>query len=159
MSNLPFFLRRVASPDGPRPPMFVLLCVLSFIGSGLSAFLYFVMAINFDFVVGQFESGEIVMPQLELFLTGGMSFFLLESILNALAFVGVRLMWQRKLVGFHLYTAAQVFLALVPVAFLEGRPFMIADTFLSGAFVLLYYMQLRRFGLFNSQSGSSDINS
>lgn len=159
MSNLPFFLRRVASPGGPRPPMFVLICVLSFIGSGLSAFLYLVMALNFDLVVTQFENGEIEIPQLELFLTGGMSFFLLESLLNAISFIGVRYIWNKKLVGFHLYTASQLFLILVPVVFLKGHPFMVADALLSGVFVLLYYVQLRRFGLFDSNVGSMDTNS
>lgn len=136
------------------PPMFSLLCILSFIGSGLSAFLYFFMAVYYNEIYTRFESGEVVVPGLELFMTGGIPFFLLESLLNALSFVGVLFMWKRRIIGFHLYTAAQVFLLMVPVAFLEGRPFMAADAFISGAFVLLYYIQLRRLGLFSTNNNS-----
>lgn len=146
MSYLPFSLRPVPSGQGPRPPMFVLLCTLSFIGSGISAFMYLIMALNFEEMSRMMEDSEFAVPNLSLFLTGGAPFFMLESILNAVAFAGVLYMWNRKITGFHLYTAAQLFLAMVPIAFLEGHPFMVTDAIISGLFVLLYYLQMKRFG-------------
>ncbi len=128
--------------------MFVLLCTLSFIGSGLSAFIYFFMAANFDEISQKIISGEFSVPNFDLFITGGAPFFLLESILNAVAFGGVMFMWNRKIIGFHLYTAAQLFLSMVPTAFLKGHPFLATDAVMSGIFVLLYYLQMRRFGFF-----------
>ena len=158
MTYKPFFLRQLPQGQNARPPMFVVLCVLSFIGSGMPALAYTFMAANFNEVVTMAESGQVMLPDnFSLFLSGGPAFFALEALLNAVSFGGVWAMWYRRAIGFHLYAGAQLFLALVPTAFLEGNPFLVADAVLSAGFVLMYYLQLKRQGVF-SPAGKEERN-
>jgi hypothetical protein len=122
-----------------RPQLLTILLILSFLGSGLAGFSYFMVYLSYDEIIPLLSEMKEQFPVIELFSTAGRNFFLTAFILYFFSLIGTRLMWNLRKAGFHFYTGAQVMLILLPVIYISGFPFPIYDSIITGIFVFLYY--------------------
>lgn len=126
-----------------RPQLLTLLCILSFIGSGLTGFSYFFIYVSYD------QMGEIVeqltfkLPEFDIMLTGGKRFFLSGFILNTLSLLGAMNMWKLRKVGFHFYTGSQIFILILPLVFIPAFPFSVLSVLLTLGFITGYAVNLK----------------
>ena len=134
-------------PSAPkRPQMLSILCILTFIGSGLNIFSSLFIASFFDtFQVGAEELGERYdLPGMEVLLSATPGFFLITALLNASSVAGAFKMWQLRKMGFHIYAVAQILLLIAPMYFLKLQSPSIMDLLFTGVFIILYSTQLKQ---------------
>jgi hypothetical protein len=129
-----------------RPSMLTILCILTFIGSGLNAFSNLMVFVFFD--ASMAFATELVkafkLPGMELFLDAKPMYFAVMALINALALTGAIRMWQLHRHGFHIYTVAQILGILAPMYFFRlPRPDFFS-ILLSGVFVMLYASTLKK---------------
>jgi hypothetical protein len=126
-----------------RPEILTLLCILSFIGSGLAGFSNLLVFLSYD------QMGEIIkdfskdFPDLEKLLTASKKFFLAGFILYSLSLIGALGMWKLRKAGFHFYTGSQLFILFLPIVFIPSLPFSFAGLFLTIGFIAAYATQLK----------------
>jgi FtsH-binding integral membrane protein len=126
-----------------RPELLRILCILSFIGSGISALSNLMVFLSFDQMDLIFDDLVGKFPQLEPILSGGKGFFISGFVLYAISLVGVFQMWKLRKIGFHLYTGAQFFILLLPVITLESLQVPFLSILITLAFVIAYSSQLK----------------
>lgn len=125
-----------------RPQLLSILCVLSFIGSGLAAVSSFFVYLFHDVVVNAFETGEFddELLTLDLFATISKEYFILNGLLMVVSFTGVWHMWNLRRSGFHLYALSQILVLIVSTIYLYN-PVGISpmfDMLVTTLFILLY---------------------
>lgn len=131
-----------------RPVLLKVLCILTFIGSGLSFLSNASVYVFFDWFKDLFlNHSDMIwmgskMDFSSLFQINRF-YFLLSAILFLLSLVGAMYMWKLNKVGFHLYTLAQIALLIIPKFFIPSYPFPLFPILFSGLFVYLYYSHLR----------------
>jgi hypothetical protein len=131
-----------------RPPeimpnllLLKILCIFTFIGSGLGSLSYGLIGLLHGF----FSENLSLVPDeknremIALMLTGGRFFFYLSSLFYGISFAGALLMWKMRKAGFHMYTASQLLILILPMAFIKGFPMPGFTIFLTLAFVWGYY--------------------
>ncbi len=121
-----------------RPDLLSALCILTFIGSGTGSFVYWTYGLFFNEFQKLYETGALTFPGLDIILSGGPKYFLTGALLFSASVTGAILMWNLRTAGFHLYTAAQVLLSLLPVVMIKDYPFPVVDFALTALFILLY---------------------
>jgi hypothetical protein len=135
----------VSKSKEKRPTLLTVLCILTFIASGLNAFSNLMVFIFFD--VSMKFGAEMVkafkLPGMDLFLSAKPEYFAATAVINALAVAGALRMWQLRKQGFHIYTVSQILLILAPMYFfkLPGPDFF--SIIVGGIFVLLYGSNLK----------------
>ena len=129
-----------------RPNLLIILCILTFIGSGLNAFSNLMVFIFFD--ASMKFAAEMVkafkLPGMELFLNAKPVYFAVSALINALSLAGAIRMWQLRKQGFHFYTVAQILVILAPMYFFRLPSPDFFSILLSGVFVLLYSSTLKK---------------
>lgn len=126
-----------------RPLLLTILCILTFIGSGLSSLAFLIVFLTYS------QSYEIIKdltetyPNLSTLAGAGKNFFLTGFVLNFFSLLGARLMWNLRKAGFHFYTGAQILIVLLPFVFLDDYPFPWGDALISLFFIILYSRFLR----------------
>jgi hypothetical protein len=126
-----------------RPELLTLLCIFTFIGSGLAAFSYFVVFISYEEFTKAFDELGMDMPEVDLILSAGKRFFLTGFILYGISLFGAIRMWRLKKSGFHFYTVAQVFILLLPNAMIISYQFSVLGLLVTVAFIVAYASQLK----------------
>ena len=128
-----------------RPTLLTVLCILTFIGSGMNLFSGLVIAGFYDvFVaVAQEFAEKFKIPGIDLLLETKPLFFLVTAIFYAGSLAGAILMMRLKKIGFHVYTIFQILLILAPMYFMHLPTPGIPELFFSGLFVLLYSTNLK----------------
>lgn len=126
-----------------RSSILTLLCVLTFIGSGLGTFTFIMVYMSYDEVMLAFEEVEKQFPQLEAFFHGGPKFFLTAGILYFISLMGAIQMWQLRKIGFHMYAAAQIFLLIVPVAIIDTSMISFVEVLITFGFIAGYFSQIK----------------
>ncbi len=126
-----------------RTDLLTVLSILTFIGSGLAAFSNLFIYLSFDEVQYIFDDYDFDFPELELIFSGGKAFFIGGFILYMLSLAGAMQMWKLRKIGFHFYTAAQLFILLLPVVMLKSYPFSFVGFFITAAFIYGYYSQMK----------------
>ncbi|MDK2910274.1 MAG: hypothetical protein PWR20_1841 [Bacteroidales bacterium] len=126
-----------------RPDLLTALCILTFIGSGTGAFVYWTYGLFFNEFQKLFAAGTLTFPGLDIIMSGGPKYFITGAILFSASLAGAILMWRLRAAGFHLYTAAQVLLSLLPVVMIKDYPFPVVDFAITALFILLYRYHLR----------------
>jgi len=125
---------------GPSLVLLKVLCVITFIGSGLGLISYGIIGLIHNF----FSSNLSLIPDeqnrelIEMMLSAGRMFFFLNAILYAVSFAGAVLLWRMKKIGFHLYTASQLLLLILPLAYIKGFPMPGTNIFLTILFIWGY---------------------
>ena len=126
-----------------RPELLTVLCILSFVGSGLAVFSNLFIYMSFDEVITIIEDYELGLPEFEMIMSGGKRFFITGFFLYSISLLGAIQMWKLRKIGFHLYTVAQIFILLLPVVFIEAYQFSVISLLLTIAFVLAYFSNLK----------------
>ncbi|MBC8553993.1 MAG: hypothetical protein H8D23_30655 [Candidatus Brocadiales bacterium] len=149
-TNTPPMIELQEKNEHSRPQLLRVLCILTFIGSGLSLLSNFIMFMSIDIVRKYYENGmfdflgeEMDLSVLELFLSTNSTYFMLMSMLFALGIYGAYLMWNLKQIGFHFYTLAQIVLLILPQVFIPALPFPTFELIISLIFVVLYAKNLK----------------
>ncbi len=122
-----------------RPTLLTVICILTFIGSGLSALLYLIAAVAFGAISGLLDS----IPGMSAIIGGGAIFFVVSLILAAVSLFGAIKMWGLKKMGFYLYAVAQVLMLVVPFIFITGATFSIFGFIFTALFIALYAVNLK----------------
>lgn len=131
--------------------MLKVLCVLTFIGSGMSAFANFFLFLFYKPLKAVFESGDIVfkegsieMESMHLMMNISPVFFLFQGILYFVSLVGAIMMWKLNKKGFHFYAVSQILLLIIYEFFMPGAPFPLLPLLLTIIFILLYFRILQK---------------
>ncbi len=136
----------VAGSKEKRPGLLTLLCILTFIGSGLNALSNLMFFVFYD--VSMKFASEMVktfkISGMEQFLDAKPSYFAVTALINALAVAGAAWMWQLRKPGFHLYTIAQILVIIAPMVFFRLPGPDLFSVLLSGIFVVLYSTTLKK---------------
>jgi hypothetical protein len=129
-------------PQKKRPSLLTLLCVLSFIGSGLATVSNFFVYFNYAMIVEMIEQENIAAMGFDLGFFGRIdrSYFLISALLQVISFNGVRLMWNLRKAGFHLYAVSQLLILIVSTIYIykPADMFPMFDLLLATIFILLY---------------------
>ncbi len=128
-----------------RPTMLTVLCILTFIGSGMNLFSSLVIAAFYDIFVevAQEFATKFSIPGIELLLETKPLFFLVTAIFYAGSLAGAILMLNLKKIGFHVYTISQILLVIAPMYFMHLASPGLPELLFSGLFVLLYSTNLK----------------
>jgi len=135
-----------------RPVGLTVLAILTFLGSGLMLFSYFVvfamydvlpeMMLNMGDIYGEAMSASI-QQSIDMITNVSRSSFLLATLPYLLAIVGAGFMLAMRKIGFHLYVVAQILILALSMILLK-EDFSIMGLFLSIAFVGLYAIFFKR---------------
>jgi hypothetical protein len=134
-----------SNDSSPNLILLKILCVFSFIGSGLGFLSFGVILLAY----GYFTSNLSLIPLeqnrelIELLLSGGRPFFALSALFYGISFSGVFLLWKMKRIGFHLYAVSQILLLIVPLVYVKGYPMSPGTIFLSVLFIIGYGIYLK----------------
>ncbi|HOI31655.1 MAG: hypothetical protein PHG67_02115 [Bacteroidales bacterium] len=125
-----------------RPGLLTFLCVLSFIGSGLAAVSNFFVYFNHTVVLEMIEQESFEAMGFDFSLFGRIdrSYFLISAFLQVISFNGVRLMWNLRRTGFHLYAISQLLMLIISTIYIYKPEdvFPMFDLVLATLFILLY---------------------
>ncbi len=141
MENLNF--PQITESQKKRPDLLTILCILTFIGSGMAAFSNLFIYLSFDEVMNILGEFEIDFPEFKMIMSGGKKFFLTGFIFYTISLAGAMQMWKLRKIGFHLYTGAQVFILLLPLVLIENFQFSFLSLFVTAAFIIAYASNLK----------------
>lgn len=120
-----------------RPAFLTVLCVLTFIGSGLGLISFLAMAVG----MGSLMSFMGDMGGASSVGNAGTAYFAVSALLAAGTLFGAIMMWKLKKTGFYLYTAASVIAFLLPLFF--GMSFSVMGAVVAVIFIVLYGLNLK----------------
>ncbi len=127
-----------------RPELLTILCILTFIGSGISILVNGFLFLIYDQIRDVFEQQDSYLlfgSEIDLSFLANISswFFLWMGLAQLISFSGALQMFQLKKRGFHLYAIAQITLLIIPKLFIPSLPFPFLEMMISAVFILLYY--------------------
>jgi hypothetical protein len=133
-----------------RPELLKILCILTFIGSGLSLLSNSIMFMTIDIIREYYKNGmfdflaeDMDIGVLEILFSINASYFIFQAALFSLTIYGTYLMWNLKKYGFHIYAIAQILLLILPQVFLPSLPFPTFELIVSLIFITLYAKNLQ----------------
>lgn len=133
-----------------RPELLKVLCILTFIGSGLSFLANAIMYLTIDVWKAAYQEGvfsilegKVEMKMIDLLMNVNPNYYMFQALLFGLSVYGAYLMWKLKKAGFHMYTISQILLLIVSKVFIPSQPFPVVPLLLSLVFVLLYARSLK----------------
>jgi hypothetical protein len=139
------FKNEVSENKPQRPTLLTVLCILTFIGSGMNLFSSFMIAGFYDLFVqiSPEIAKEFKWSGIELLTEANPLFFLFSGLFYIGSLIGALFMFFLKKIGFHIYTIAQILLVIAPMYFfhLPGPGTLIL--LVSGLFIFLYSMNLK----------------
>jgi len=143
MEELPDQPEQAVKPK--RPNLLTILCILTFIGSGMNFFSSIMIATFYSAFteIAQTFAEKFNLPGIDMILEAPPSFFLVSGILYVFSFTGALMMWNFRKTGFHVYTVAQILLIIAPMYFLRMPGPSLFDIILSGMFVILYGVNMK----------------
>ncbi|MCB2219815.1 MAG: hypothetical protein KQI35_05410 [Bacteroidetes bacterium] len=126
-----------------RPGLLTFLCTLTFIGSGMASFVFMMVYLSYDEMLIAMDDFKGQFPELVNIFRGGRQFFIASSILYFISLMGAIQMWKLKKIGFHIYTAAQIFVLILPMALIDSSMISVFEIFITLAFVSGYFSQIK----------------
>jgi hypothetical protein len=128
-----------------RPSLLNILCILTFIGSGMNFISSLMIALFYDqfTLIAESINKSFHLPGLETILEGKSVFFAVSALIYLGSIAGAILMWKLKKAGFHVYTIFQILLILSPMYFFHLPIPSFLDIILSGIFIILYSSNLK----------------
>jgi hypothetical protein len=133
-----------------RPDLLTVLCVLTFIGSGISALANGLVYLTLDSLIAAYEEGafdifegKLQLEAIETLLNVRSSYYLLQALFFSVSFYGALMMWKLRKIGFHLYTIAQIVLLILGKVFIPSLPFPLVPLLIMVTFVILYARNLQ----------------
>jgi hypothetical protein len=142
-------LETISEGKPKRPALLVVLCILTFFGSGASALANTVMYITIDdwklaYENGLFDNLKSLLQEdaLEVLMNISPNFYLIQAVLYFISLGGALLMWNLQKPGFHLYAIAQILLLISYNMYVPDASFPVFPLLLTITFILLYYRNL-----------------
>lgn len=126
-----------------RTSLLTLLCILSFIGSGLMLFSFLMIGLFYGTFAEISQNKAMQLPGADIILGTPPWAFLVTAFCYAMSLLGALYMWRLKKVGFHVYTLAQFFLLFLSSFVIYPASISFGDLLLSLMFVVLYATHLR----------------
>ncbi len=126
-----------------RSDLLTVLCILTFIGSGLASFSNLFIYLSYEDMLVIVDEYEIEVPGFDMMMSGGRRFFITGFILYTFSWVGALQMWKLRKMGFHLYTGAQLFILILPVAMIESYQFSLFSLLFTATFIAGYAINLK----------------
>lgn len=126
-----------------RPQLLTILCILTFIGSGLSTFSYLVFSAYHSEMLDLMGIYYADMPELNYFINAPRTFFVFSFIFSATTLAGAILMWNLRKTGFHVYTVSQLISLALPYIYFSGDVNPMLNIMLTALFVYLYARNLQ----------------
>lgn len=125
-----------------RPQLLSILCILTFIGGGISALVFLWVAVNFETSMKIIETLSADMPEVSYILQAPRDFFVVSFFLSAFSVLGAIFMWNLRMLGFHIYTSAKLIYLVVPLLYFGGDTNPLMDIVITALFVYLYARNL-----------------
>lgn len=123
--------------------------ILTFIGSGLSAFSNGMMAASYDVIKSMIHTSPLFstfsqkiegfQEMFDFLMSGGKLFFFCSFLCNIGSLIGAYFMWKLNKKGFHIYTTSQLLLLIIPFLFIGKGAIGFGDFIFTGLFVFLYF--------------------
>jgi len=137
-------------PTPIRTSGLTLICILTFIGSGLMTFTNLSMFAFYDvfqqvFLEGGFEPFHLNEEQLEvisLMFSVSPTYYLFQTLAYGGSLMGAIFMWQLRKPGFHLYAIAQIMVMIIQQIYMPSLPFPTAELLVTILFIVLYARHL-----------------
>jgi len=131
--------------NGKRPPGLTFLCILTFIGSGISAISSLFVAAAYNLIPEAVKQSPLQDAEavLNLIRSAGPDFFAIMGILYLISLAGAIMMFKLKRNGFHIYTTAQLAMLILPLLMIDGFVIPVSNLLLTGSFVLAYAVNIR----------------
>ena len=135
-----------------RTPSLTLICILTFVFSGLMFLSSLFYSVYYYYIPGVIESPpykqlisvfEGMDETIKILISSSIWFFIFSTILYGVGLVGAILMFHLKKVGFHFYTVAQILLLITPMIYQAGYKTDFASTVITAIFIFLYYTNLK----------------
>jgi len=107
------------------------LCLLTFIGSTLSFFGYFLASLFFD------KASDLIIKYSNWYSVDAISplYFTIFMALSAISLVGAIRMWKLHRDGFFIYMAAQIFILFLPVVWIGWHSLAATQVIFSAIFI------------------------
>ena len=121
-----------------RPTFLTVLCILTFIGSGLTA-LFLLIGLVF---AGAASSMLGSIPGMGDMAGFGSGYFVVVLVLALASLYGAIMMWKLKKMGFYLYSGANVIALFIPMIMASGK-FSFFGLFITALFIILYGLNLK----------------
>ena len=128
-----------------RPSGLTVICILTFIFSGLSCVSFLVCSVYYDYLPELIRSSPFSkdVPGIETLTEANIWFYILNFLLYSVSLAGGIVMYHLKKVGFHLYTVAQIMLLILPLIYLPGFKTDFSNITVTTVFILIYATHLR----------------
>lgn len=121
-----------------RPTFLTVLCILTFIGSGLSAFANLLLLV----AAGAASSMLSSIPLMGDVGGLGSGYLVIVLVLALASLYGAIMMWKLKKMGFYLYSGANVIALFIPMIMASGK-FPIFGLIITALFIFLYGLNLK----------------
>ncbi len=129
-----------------RPGLLTFLCIITFIGSGVSGLTNLLMFTFYDSFKLVYEEGGLSVFSLSseqenlinLMLSSKPEFFLYQGLLYVVSVVGAYYMWNLKKIGIHFYAVSQILLLILQQVFMPTLPFPAFELLMAVLFIVLY---------------------
>lgn len=123
-----------------RPPLLSALCLLTFIGSSIGFFGYFIATLFFE------KTSELIVKYSSWHSTEAISplYFTLLMALFAFSLTGAIRMWKLHRDGFFLYVFAQLSILFVPVLWNDWQALSATNAIFTMVFVVGYGLHLKK---------------
>jgi hypothetical protein len=128
-----------------RPVLLSVLCVLTFISTGISILSSLVIPMLSDVMIELFKMPQFAAdanPEAIKVIQAGWGYYMIVLLLASVSLTGAIMMWNLRKNGFHFYTIANILLFYLPVLWF-GFPFNILAAFFPAAFIALYAIHLK----------------
>ncbi|OYT16065.1 MAG: hypothetical protein B7C24_09730 [Bacteroidetes bacterium 4572_77] len=139
-------IKKPSQPEGLR-----ILCIFSFLGSGLSLVSNLMIFLIFPDFLSYFSGDEVAAlsgsfdPEmlLNFIQSAGRFYFLISAALYFLSLLGVYYMWHLQKSGIHIYAIAQIAILLLPLIFISTQLSILPGLVLTAAFIYMYSRYLK----------------
>jgi len=123
-----------------RPPFLSALCLLTFTGSSIGFFGYFLAAFFFE------KTSELIVKYSSWHSSEAISplYFTLFMALFVISLTGAIRMWKLHRDGFFLYVFAQLAILIIPVLWIDWQAFSTTNAIFTVMFVTGYGMNFKR---------------
>ncbi len=125
-----------APESAKRPAFLTVLCILTWIGSGLGSLLLILLLVGAGFLANS-SLGTLLGPA----LAGGSAMIGLLTVCSVGSLFGAIMMWKLKKVGFYIYAGCQVLSAITPLIF--GGTSGVMGYVFTALFIVLYGLNLK----------------
>jgi hypothetical protein len=135
----------VPDEQAKRPVFLTVICILTFIGSGMNLLSSLLTAVAFDAIMPiMIELAQkMKLPGVEALEMTTPGFLTGNALLYGISVAGAILMMRLRKIGFHFYTIAQILLVIFPMYFYKLSSPGLPELFFSGLFIFFYSMNLK----------------